>query len=374
MRIFANPWILAVLPLIPIAVIMWIRAQKKRAYLYSDERLLAPLRRSVKIVSAAAHASLIVSLVLGVLAFARPLGEIVETRTHEYMHVGCLVVDISGSMSGSDNENSTASKISVVIAAAQEFVSKRKGDAFCEIPFSSSVELAWAMPVTNDINAINDALEELVKHVDGNTAMGDGMFYAFVMLLADLLEANDRLDIPRLLKEVVEAKTSTQVPENSYLASLLRRVGVFEDTYITVLTDAEYNWGQVDPPTLLEILQRFGIRVYILGVGFEYTSFPDLLRLVRSTGGDIFLARNSGDTARLLEEVNKLQKRKVLSEIVKKPKELSPLFMFFSLVCAVIFFVLWTALRVGYAVKRYMSRLYMHILHVGRGGERRAKK
>lgn len=368
MRMFADPFILIVLPLIPVAVILWIYAQKKRAYVYSDEHMFAPVSRVVKIISIASLAFLILSLVLAVFALSRPLGEIIETRTHEYMHRGCLVVDISGSMNELDPPGSDTSKISVVVKAGQEFVIKRKGDAFCEVPFGDSAELAWAMPVTNDIHAINDALGELPNHVNGNTAMGDGMFYAFALLLADSLGANERLDLPRLQKEVVEIKTGSMIQENSYLASLLRRLGIFVDTYIVVLTDGQYNWGNVDPPVLLEVLQRFGIRTYILGVGFEYTSFPELVRLVRRTGGDIFFARDSRDTARLLEEINKLQKRKMLSEVVKKPKELSPLVMLFSLACFIVFFVLWTALRVGHAMNVCIMHAWFRIR------EGRAKK
>ena len=127
MNIFVHPWALLLIPLVWMVAGLWLRMQKKRAYLYSDERVLAELPQWVKILLRLAEACLFLSLTLAVIALARPLGEMQDTSTFVFMHRGCLVVDTSDSMNMIDNAESGISKIITVVNAGNEFVMKRKG-------------------------------------------------------------------------------------------------------------------------------------------------------------------------------------------------------------------------------------------------------
>ena len=344
--ILAYPWILLVLLFCAGVMARWIRGQRKRAILYSDERLLASPPRWMIYVWRAGYVALAAALVAAVLAMARPLGETAEVRVYEQMHQGCLVVDISSSMNTLEDPVTQTTRIQVVVDAAKEFVRKRKGDNLCEVPFASGVRMDLMMPLTIDIQALSDALDMLIKHVEGNTAMGDGMFFAFAALLADTLDRNERLDIKKLQKEIAEVKAG-RMDGLSYVDDLVRRMGALADTYMVILTDGDYNEGIVDPLALLLVLKRFGIKVYILGVGNGFTANEWLVRLVKQTGGNVLFARDASQTPAFLEAINGLQKRKTLVDVTRKQKEFSPIMMGSAVVCAIFFLCIWMGLRCG---------------------------
>ena len=353
--ILVYPWILLVLLFCAGVIAWWICGQRKRAILYSDERLLASPPRWMIYVWRAGYVALAGALGAAVLAMTRPLGEIAELRVYEQMHRGCLVMDISSSMSMIEDQMTQATRIQVVVNAAKEFVRKRKGDNLCEVPFASGVRMDLMMPPTIDVHALSDALDMLIKNVEGNTAMGDGMFFAFAMLLGDTLDRNERLDIGKLQKEIAEVKGG-RMEGLSYADDLVRRTSALADTYMIILTDGDYNEGVVDPLALLSVLKRFGLKVYILGVGNGFTANERLVHLVKQTGGDVLFAREANQTPAFLEAINRLQKRKMLVDVTRRQKELSPIMMGSALVCAICFLCIWVGLR-GAAVMRFRRRM-----------------
>lgn len=347
---FSNPW--GFLAVIPVALLLWYAYTRhtKQAYLFSDERMLALPPRWVYAVMYGGFACLGAALVLSIIAFARPLGQMEETETHEFMHRGCLVIDMSSSMQEQDAVQKEYTKMMLVVQAGKEFIAKRKGDAMCIIPFESTVRLELGMPLTTDVAALTQALDELAEKVGGGTAMGDGMFYAFALLAGDMLTKNEQLDLPRLMKEIMDWRQDAGGNDYPYLKNLSARVGKMEDMFMVVLTDGEYNSGSADPLKFLEATERFGIRVYVVGVGFDYGKYPRLTDLVKKTGGQVFLARVPSDTAMLLQEIHMLQKRRVLAEVIKRRRELAPGIMTGASIVLVLAVAIWVGLRIALSV------------------------
>lgn len=339
------PWMMVLVAALCVGVfIWWVKSQRTYAIMYSDERLLASPPRWIIYLWRTAQGALVCAFLFGVFALARPMGKISESRIYEEMHRGCLVMDISLSMNTVEDAMTGATRIQVVVKAAKEFVKKRQGDQLCMVPFETGVRLALTMLSTTDTMALYQALDNLITHVEGNTAMGDGMFFAFSLLLGDTLNSRERLNIIRLQKEIAEVKNG-RMEGLTYIDDLVSRNGMLTDTFMLVLTDGDYNTGVVDPLALLSILKRFGLKTYILGVGPDFTGNDRLVRLVKQTGGDVLYARDANETPQFLEAINQLQKRKVLSEIMHKERELTPIAMGIALGFVALFLCIWIILR-----------------------------
>ena len=344
---FLHAWVLlAGLPWIGICV-WWMVSQRKNAIVYSDERLLVAPMRWMIYVWRTGIAAVFLAGFFAVAALAGPVGKITESRVYEEMHRGCLVMDISLSMNAEEDPITRATRIQVIVKAAKEFVHKRQGDQLCMVPFETGVRLALAVSPTTDVILLDEALDNLPAHVDGNTAMGDGMFFAFSMLLGDTLGRDERLNISLLQKEIAEVKGG-RMEGLAYIDDLVARNGMLSDTFLLVLTDGKYNTGVVDPLALLTVLKRFGLKTYVLGVGKEFTANDRLVRMVKETGGDVLYARDAvNETPQFLEAINRLQKRKILTEIMHKQRELAPLMMRIALVCLLLFLSVFIVLRGG---------------------------
>lgn len=341
----SYPWIMAVVGVLCAGMfVWWIRSQQKHAIMYSDERLLTSPPRWMIYLWRAALGVLVCAFLFGVFALSRPLGTVTESRIYEEMHRGCLVMDISSSMNTAEDAVTEATRIQVVVKAAKEFVEKRKGDQLCMVPFETGVRLALAMQPTTDTKALQESLDNLISHVEGSTAMGDGMFFAFSLLLGDTLDRGERLNVVGLQKEIAEIKNNRR-EGLVYIDDLVSRNGMLADTFMLVLTDGEYNTGIVDPLALLSVLKRFGLKTYILGVGKDFMANERLVLLVKQTGGDVLYAHDANETPQFFEAINRLQKRKVLSEVMRKQRELAPLAMGLALGCAGFFLCVWMILR-----------------------------
>ena len=341
-----HPWMLLVGVVCIGVVLWWIYSQKKHAIIYSDERLLAFPPQWMIYLWRVALTALVCAFFFGVFALARPVGKMIQSPIYEEMHRGCLVMDISSSMNTVEDAVTEATRIQVVVKAAKEFVEKRKGDQLCMVPFDSGVRLALAMPPTTDTKGLQGSLDNLIKHTEGGTAMGDGIFFAFSLLLRDTLDRNERLNIVRLQKEIVEVKGG-RTEELAYIDDLVSRNDMLANTFMLILTDGEYNMGVVDPLALLSVLKRFGLKVYILGVGNEFIANERLVRLVKQTGGDVLFARDANETPQFLEVINRLQKRRLLTEVTRKQHEFAPMAISIALACAMLFLCIWVMLRVG---------------------------
>lgn len=344
--------------------LVW-RLRKKQAWLYSDERLLERPPWWARLAGILAIAAVFAGTSGGMLALARPQDEDIDVKTYEEKRSGCLVPDHSGSM-GMALSGGGQSKVKVTTQAQQRFVEKRGGDRLCIVPFESEVIAEFVMPLTDDTAALKQRLEELGGVVRGGTEMGVGMFYALAMLIQDALPEGEELDLKLFLREVSLGYGETAAKEQNserqkgrpYVLELLRRTGGLRHAYLIVSTDAETGTSRVNHLGVLEVAARLGLRVYILGVEFDVTSFPDLTLWTRRTQGNVYFAKRAQDVDTLLEEINQLEKRKTLTRIVRHPRELAPEIMAFSVPLGMAGIFLQTLLVAGPSFLRMGARVF----------------
>jgi Ca-activated chloride channel family protein len=129
---------------------------------------------------------------------------------------------------------------------------------------------------------------------------------------------------------------------------------------IILLTDGVNNQGLVAPLTAAEIAQKFGIRVYTIGVGTEgYAPYPfqtafgiqyqdvevqidekTLQDIATITDGKYFRATNNRSLKEIYEDINKLEKSKIeTTEYHKRKEEFLP-FALLSLLFLTLSFLL----------------------------------
>ena len=109
-----------------------------------------------------------------------------------------------------------------------------------------------------------------------------------------------------------------------------------------LLTDGVNNAGEIDPLTAAQIAQKFGIRIYSVGVGtvgeapypfqtpfgIRYQMVPveideNIMKQISSiTGGKYFRATDNRKLVQIYDEINRLEKTRVEVTSYRNAKEL----------------------------------------------------
>jgi len=251
-----------------------------------------------------------------VFALARPQSTSSwEDTTTEGIDI-VLSMDISGSMLAEDLK---PNRLNASKNVALDFISKRVNDRIGLVVFSG--ESFTQCPLTTDHNVLINLFKDIKSGMiaDG-TAIGMG-----------LATAVNRLKDSKAISRV-----------------------------IILLTDGVNNQGLVAPLTAAEIAQKFGIRVYTIGVGTEgYAPYPfqtafgiqyqdvevqidekTLQDIATITDGKYFRATNNNSLKEIYEDINKLEKSKIeTTEYHKRKEEFLP-FALFSLLFLMLSFLL----------------------------------
>lgn len=197
-----------------------------------------------------------------------------------------LAVDISGSMQAVDfsTQSRTISRLDAVKDVVGKFVLGRQGDRVGLVTFGDSAYLH--VPLTLDTVAVSRMLNDTVSGMAGNaTAIGDAIG--------------------------VSVKTLRERPDGSRV--------------LILLTDGEDNSSNIPPLEAAKLAQKYGIRIYTIGVGRNGTvPFPtqfggyamaqvsideDLLKEIASlTGGQYFLATDQKALASIYRQIDQLEK------------------------------------------------------------------
>tara|TARA_B100000586_G_scaffold263335_1_gene232582 strand:+ start:200 stop:1189 length:990 start_codon:yes stop_codon:yes gene_type:complete len=256
------------------------------------------------------------SISLLVFALARPQSTSSwEDTTTEGIDI-VLSMDISGSMLAEDLK---PNRLEASKNVALDFISKRVNDRIGLVVFSG--ESFTQCPLTTDHNVLINLFKDIKSGMiaDG-TAIGMG-----------LATAVNRLKDSKAISRV-----------------------------IILLTDGVNNQGLVAPLTAAEIAQKFGIRVYTIGVGTEgYAPYPfqtafgiqyqdvevqidekTLQDIATITDGKYFRATNNKSLEEIYEDINKLEKSKIeTTEYHKRKEEFLP-FALFALLFLTLSFLL----------------------------------
>lgn len=251
----------------------------------------------------------VLALAFLILAIARPQSSNSwRTENTEGIDI-MLTTDVSGSMLGEDfKPNRLEASKSIGI----EFIQSRPNDNIGLVIFAG--ESFSQSPLTTDhaalINIFNSVRYGLLE--DG-TAIGLGLANA--------------------VNRMKDSETKSKV--------------------IILLTDGSNNRGEITPLNAAEIAARFGIRVYVVGVGSRgqvrtpvptpsggmvYQMFDSdfdeetLQEIAQMTGGRYFRATNNNALRSIYKEIDELEKSIINIQEFSKKRELFVLFAVFAFV------------------------------------------
>ncbi len=317
---FVNPEYFYLLLLIPIIGI-WYFLQRKKIQsdiLFSDT---SGIKDGNTLKNKLIHLPFLLKLLTGallIIALARPQSTSSwEDTTTEGIDI-ILSMDISGSMLAEDLK---PNRLEASKNVALNFISKRVNDRIGLVVFSG--ESFTQCPLTTDHNVLINLFKDVKSGMiaDG-TAIGMG-----------LATAVNRLKDSKAISRV-----------------------------IILLTDGVNNQGLVAPLTAAEIAEKFGIRVYTIGVGTQgYAPYPfqtpfgvqyqdievqidekTLQDIATITDGKYFRATNNKSLEEIYQDINKLEKSKIeTTEYHKRKEEFLP-FALWALFFLCLSFVLKT--------------------------------
>lgn len=310
---FAHPyWFILII--IPILMIFWYIFKRNTvapSLILSTAPILFKQKNNYKIVLKHLLFGLqIIALILIIIALARPQSsnnlQDIETEGIDIV----LSLDVSGSMLARDFK---PDRLEASKDIAAEFINNRPNDRIGLVIFSATS--FTQCPLTTDHAALINLFKG-VKYgfLEDGTAIGDGLSTAIL--------------------RIKDSNAKSKV--------------------IILLTDGVNNSGSIDPITAAEIAKTYDIRVYTIGVGTlgqapypVQTPFgtqlqmmkveidePVLKQIAQITGGKYFRATSNDKLRQIYNEIDKMEKTKILVHEYKKKKEE---FYPFTLIASIIF-------------------------------------
>ncbi|MEW6653938.1 MAG: VWA domain-containing protein [Bacteroidota bacterium] len=298
---FAYPYVLFLLLVIP-ALAYWFWKKKEKIspdVSFSSLQVFgkAPVTFKEKLAHVPNYLRLL-ALALLIIAAARPQsfssGENIYTEGIDI----AMVLDISGSMLAEDFKPNRLEAAKKVI---DEFIKGRTVDKIGLVIFSG--ESFTQCPLTIDYSVLRNLLKDIqMGMIEDGTAIGNA-----------IANGVNRLKDSR-------AKSKVMI----------------------LLTDGVNNAGHIDPLTASQIAQKFGVRIYSIGVGtigqapypfqtpfgVRYQMVPVeideniLKQIAAATGGKYFRATNNRKLAQIYEEIDRLEKTRVEVTSYRHAKEL----------------------------------------------------
>lgn len=297
--VFAYPYLLWLLLLLPLLIVWYIISYKRSSssVTVSSLGIYRKTGSSKNIMRHLPFALRLISLALLFVAIARP-----QTRSSEERVEGegidiVLCMDVSGSMLA---EDFSPNRLEAMKKVASDFVDARRTDRIGLVIFSG--ESFTQCPPTTDYAALKSQIYAVRSGIlqDG-TAIGSG-----------------------LSTSVERLKTSES-----------------KSKVVILLTDGENNGGLIPPSTAKEIAKAYQVKVYTIGMGTEgFAALPQqttggvvrtmekvnidekLLReIANETGGNYFRAKDNESLSKIYEDIDKLEKSKIETSTYSRYKE-----------------------------------------------------
>jgi Ca-activated chloride channel family protein len=329
---YLSPWWLLFLLIVPIIAYFALTIENKRSGDYKftgTEKQQQNLKKNwISNVRYGILTAQLFALVLLIIAAAQPVSKnnnsAIEKRYKEGIDI-VIALDISTSMLAKDFE---PNRLEASKQLAKDFIQSREGDRIGLVAYSG--EAYTACPPTLDYNILNNQIDQLDKiNLQDGTAIGTGLGTAVTRLRNDSLPSK----------------------------------------VIVLLTDGSNNAGDIDPGTAAELAKAKNIRVYTIGVGtngeaptpvsitpfgIHYEKMPveideeTLKNIADITGGKYFRATDNEGLKSIYDEIDKLEKSKISSNIYNNNLEANPeAFLNWSLML----------LLIGWLTKRFLFRL-----------------
>jgi Ca-activated chloride channel homolog len=297
--VFAYPYLLWLLLLLPLLIVWYIIGYKKSSssITVSTLGIYRKTGSSKTLLRHLPFALRLLSMALLIVAIARP-----QTRSSEERVEGegidiVLCMDVSGSMLA---EDFSPNRLEAMKKVASDFVDSRKTDRIGLVIFSG--ESFTQCPPTTDYAALKSQIYAVRSGIlqDG-TAIGSG-----------------------LSTSVERLKTSES-----------------KSKVVILLTDGENNGGLIPPSTAKEIAKAYQVKVYTIGMGTEgFAALPQqttggivrtmekvnidekLLReIANETGGNYFRAKDNESLSKIYSDIDQLEKSKIETSTFSRYKE-----------------------------------------------------
>jgi Ca-activated chloride channel family protein len=299
---FAQPLWLLLLLLLPLLIYQYRREVKHRHVTLQVSRLTAMKGIKTWVVYARNWIQIIrwIVIVLIVIAMARP-----QLLWHEEEIVAesidiMMVMDVSPSMLSKDF---IPDRLTVAKEVASSFVSRRPYDQLGLVVFSGGA--FTQCPLTNDRRILQAFINNLqVGRLPDGTAIGMGLATA--------------------VRHLDKGKSKSKI--------------------VLLITDGENNAGDLGPLTAAVAAKALGVRVYTIGIGTDglvqspthqnnngifsfatrqMTFDTQLLEKIASiSNGKFYRARSAVDLEEIYNEVESLEKTKVVKTSVRRTSEL----------------------------------------------------
>ena len=245
----------------------------------------------------------IIVFILFIAALSKPYHWASDDNLEENYKNGIdiiLAMDVSVSMLAMDFE---PNRLEASKRVAKEFIDGRRGDRIGLVVYAG--EAYTACPATLDYDILKKQIDHLgQENLEGGTAIGTGLGTAVTRLRSDSLPSK----------------------------------------VIILLTDGSNNSGDIDPLTAAELARSKNIRVYTIGVGrngeaptpvitpfgIRYENMPveidetTLMKIAQIANGKYFRATDEKSLKSIYEEIEKLEKRKILDQQFKSESPATP--------------------------------------------------
>ncbi|MCK5086087.1 MAG: VWA domain-containing protein, partial [Melioribacteraceae bacterium] len=287
---FKYPFVLYFLALVPLMIFWYWKKNRKisPSISYSALNIFDGIKPTLR--EKLVHVPVILraaALTLFIVALARPqsfsTGENVYTEGIDV----AILLDISGSMLAEDFEPNRLDAAKDVI---DEFIGGRTSDKIGLVVFAS--QSFTQCPLTIDYYVLRNLLSEIKSGmIEDGTAIG--------------------LAIANGVNRLKDSEAKSRI--------------------IILLTDGVNNSGEIDPITAAQIAEKFGIRIYTVGVGtkgqapypfqtpfgIRYQMVPVeideavLQQVADITGGNYFRATNNEKLIEIYKKIDEMEKTRV---------------------------------------------------------------
>lgn len=299
--VFAYPWVLYFLILIPILAIWYFYKGRmnKSSIIFTSKKLFPEKINSLRLKFIHLPAVLrLIALGLLIVALARPQDFTTGTNINAEGIDIAIVLDISGSMLAEDFK---PNRLEAAKQVVDKFIQGRISDRIGLVIFSR--DAFTQCPLTIDYSVLRNLLAEIRSGMlEDGTAIGNAI-------------ANG---VNRLKDSDAKSKV------------------------IILLTDGVNNAGEVDPLSAAEIARTFGIRIYSIGVGtrgeapypiqtpfgIRYQMVPVeidealLKQISERTGGKYFRATNNRALEEIYNKIDQMEKTKIEVTSYRSAREL----------------------------------------------------
>ncbi len=305
---FAHPWVLLLLLLVPLVALLEGRRGAAPAVIYSSLQAmikLGKLRRSR--IGGWLTSLLLLALALLIVALAQPrLGQTFKTVQASGIDI-MLALDVSGSMIAEDFTigGEPASRVEIIKQVTEKFIKDRPNDRIGMMAFASRPYLV--SPLTLDHDWLLRNLERVtLGQVEDGTAIGSA--------------------IASCTNRLIERKDS-------------------KSRMVVLLTDGESNMGKISPLTAADAAKAVGVKVYTIGAGTRgYAPIPvrdpfgrkvyqrmkvdvdedTLKKIADTTGAKFFRATDTEGLEKIYHEIDALEKSTVEMKQYTQYQELFP--------------------------------------------------